>query len=235
MEKTLEQAFPDYRMSPLGDSAVLITTESDTGLDWVALGESVRALDGITDVIPAYHSLTLHWDHRMIAPEASIRPVLEQAMVQQLNSKGQSTNRGKRVELPVCYHPSLAPDLNTVAHHAGLSVEEVIQRHSVPEYQVRFLGFAPGFPFLSGLDPALSIPRHATPRLEVAAGSVGIAGNQTGIYPNQSPGGWQLIGRCPLPLVDFEKAPPTRLQPGDTLIFTPISLAEFERLSKESS
>jgi inhibitor of KinA len=132
------------------------------------------------------------------------------------------------IEIPVCYIGDLAPDLEEVARHSRLAPGEVIQRHSAPEYRVQCIGFTPGFPFLSGLPPELSTPRRASPRSKVSAGSVAIGGAQTGIYPLQSPGGWNIIGRTPLALFDVRRDPPVFLQAGDRVRLRPISHEEFE-------
>ena len=124
----------------------------------------------------------------------------------------------------------MAPDLGDVAAHNGLSVEEVIRIHARSEYLVYFLGFSPGFPYLGDLPTELATPRLKTPRLRVPAGSVAIGGSQTGIYPVDSPGGWRLIGRTPLPLFSPEKDPPTLLQMGDRVHFVPITMKEFNTL-----
>jgi len=131
------------------------------------------------------------------------------------------------VTIPVCYDREFGPDLPEVARHAGLSPEEVVRLHSSPTYLVYFLGFSPGFVYLGGLPEALGTPRLATPRPAIAGGSVGIAGDQTGIYPVGSPGGWRLIGRTPLRLFDAEATPPTLLQPGDSVQFSAIDRATF--------
>jgi KipI family sensor histidine kinase inhibitor len=132
------------------------------------------------------------------------------------------------VIIPVCYDLELGPDLLDVAQHAGLSLDEVVRQHSSPTYLVYFLGFSPGFVYLGGLPEALHTPRLATPRPSIVGGSVGIAGSQTGIYPVDSPGGWRLIGRTPVCMFDPEATPPTRLQPGDRMKFSPIDRATFE-------
>ena len=132
------------------------------------------------------------------------------------------------VEIPVCYAADLALDLEEVARHGQLKIDEVIRRHSAAEYRVQCVGFTPGFPFLSGLAVELSTPRRASPRSRVPAGSVAIGGAQTGIYPLQSPGGWNIIGRTPLALFDVQRDPPVLLQAGDRLRFRPISREEFD-------
>lgn len=126
----------------------------------------------------------------------------------------------RQITIPVIYGGSDGPDLEHVARHTGLSTREVIARHSAADYVVYFIGFMPGFPYLGGLDPALATPRQSQPQLSIAAGSVGIGGTQTGIYPLASPGGWQLLGRTPLSLFDPTQNPPTLLRPGDRVRFT---------------
>lgn len=137
------------------------------------------------------------------------------------------------VEIPVCYGSAFGPDLDYVATHSGLSKEAVIQLHSKATYRIYAIGFAPGFCYLGGLDQALHVPRLTTPRLHVPAGSVGLAGSQTGVYPLPSPGGWQLIGRTPLRLFDQNRQPPIRYQAGDAIRFLPISAQNFARLAEE--
>lgn len=131
------------------------------------------------------------------------------------------------VELPICYDGEFGPDLPEVAQHAGLSIADVIARHLQAEYLVAMLGFSPGFPYLRGLPAELATPRRTTPRVKIPAGSVGIAGTQTGIYPQATPGGWQLIGRTPVCLFALDQTPPTLLQPGDLVRFRRIEAAEF--------
>ena len=130
--------------------------------------------------------------------------------------------QGRLVELPVQYGGAEGPDIEGVARHVGLSVEALIERHAAIEYTVYFLGFQPGFAYLGGLDPALATPRRKEPRLHVPAGSVGIGGEQTGVYPTASPGGWQLIGRTAEVLFDPNRDPPSLLEPGDRVRFVPI-------------
>lgn len=127
---------------------------------------------------------------------------------------------GRDIEIPVIYGGTDGPDLEAVARHTGLSSDEVIRRHSEASYLVYFIGFMPGFAYLGGLDPQLVTPRHDQPRLSIPAGSVGIGGEQTGVYPMASPGGWQLLGRTTLPLFDPQERPPNLLQPGDRVHFT---------------
>lgn len=133
------------------------------------------------------------------------------------------------VEIPVCYASEYAPDLGALAAHAGLPREEVVARHCAGDYRVAMIGFAPGFPYLLGLDPALAMPRLSTPRTRVPAGSVAIGGAQTGIYPRDSPGGWHVIGRTPLPLFDAGRMPPALLAPGQRVRFRAIDADAFRQ------
>jgi len=140
-------------------------------------------------------------------------------------------SNARLVEIPVCYDPEFALDLNDVASQANLTPTKVVDLHSRAEYRVSCIGFVPGFPFLAGLPKELATPRRATPRKEIPAGSVGIGGAQTGIYPLRSPGGWNLIGRTPLHLFDPEKTPPAFLCAGDRVRFRAITREEFEALA----
>ena len=136
------------------------------------------------------------------------------------------------IEIPVVYGGEDGPDLDAAAAELGLSPQTLIERHSAGRYTVAMIGFAPGFPYLSGLDPALALPRLATPRTRVAAGSVAIGGAQTGIYPRDSPGGWRILGRTPLTLFDPQRDPPTALLPGDRVRFVAIDAAQFAHIAQ---
>ncbi|MES2404606.1 MAG: 5-oxoprolinase subunit PxpB [Pseudomonadota bacterium] len=148
-----------------------------------------------------------------------------------------SSTMGKReiVVVPVCYGGECGPDIDAVAEHAGLSRDDVIARHTAAEYTVAMLGFAPGFPYLLGLDASLHVPRRATPRTRVAAGSVAIGGAQTGIYPRELPGGWHLIGRTSRVLFDPAREPPCLLAPGDRVRFVAIEADEFARRAERDA
>lgn len=141
----------------------------------------------------------------------------------------------REIVIPVCYGDEFGPDLLEVAAHAGITHHEVVARHTATEYTVAMLGFAPGFPYLLGLDPALHVPRRANPRTRVPAGSVAIGGAQTGIYPRELPGGWHLIGRTPLTLFDPDRKPPCLLAPGDRVRFRAINADEFARLAERGA
>ena len=170
---------------------------------------------GFQECVPAYLTLTVFF----------AGPYLQ--MVQAISDLGQNLQMdrfppSKVVKIPVCYAPEYGFDLQEVCRHTGLSPSEVIERHSSVLYTVQMLGFMPGFPYLTGLDPQLAVPRRATPRLKVPAGSVGLAGNQTGIYPLDLPGGWQIIGRTSLRLFDAQQDPPVLLTAGDQIRFVPV-------------
>jgi inhibitor of KinA len=182
----------------------------------------------IRNLHPGYASLLIDFDPlRLTHDELN-------SIVQQLAVASDSVvdTRTNVVAIPVCYDIEFGPDLLDVATHTGLSLDEVVRQHSSPTYLVYFLGFSPGFVYLGGLPEALHTPRLETPRPSIVAGSVGIAGSQTGIYPVDSPGGWRLIGRTPVRMFDSEATPPTRLQPGDKLKFSPIDRATFEDLQR---
>lgn len=136
----------------------------------------------------------------------------------------------RTLRLPVCYGGDYGPDIESVADFTGLSVDEVIARHASGRYYVYMLGFSPGFPYMGGMDLSLKTPRLKVPRLQIAAGSVGIADNQTGIYPQQTPGGWQIIGRCPLPLFDTNRENPATINAGIYVEFVPIEASFYEEL-----
>jgi len=137
----------------------------------------------------------------------------------------QDDGTSRVIDVPVCYGGDFGPDLDALATHAKLEAADVIARHTAATYTVAMLGFAPGFPYLFGLDPALHMPRRASPRTRVPAGSVAIGGAQTGVYPSELPGGWQLIGRTPLVLFDARRDPPSLLVPGDCVRFVAIDAA----------
>jgi len=133
------------------------------------------------------------------------------------------------IDVPLCYGGDYGPDLPEVAHLAHMAMEEVVAAHSAVTYRVFMLGFVPGFPYMGLVDPRIAVPRRAIPRIRVPRGSVGIAGRQTGIYPVETPGGWQLIGRTPIGLFDARRQPPSFFRPGDSVRFYPVDEMEFHR------
>jgi len=195
----------------------------------VAAAVKTRPPRGVIEIIPTYRSLLLIYDPLITLPEKLIR-FIEQA---DTGLGDEDAGPFRRVEIPVCYGGEFGPDMDTVAKTAGLGIEEVIQRHSAPDYLIYMVGFTPGFPFLGGLDEKLFTPRLKTPRMAVPQGSVGIANNQTGIYPITSPGGWQIIGRTPLSLFAPHRENPFLYQAGDRIRFIPISLEEYTDIKEK--
>lgn len=220
------------RCLPLGDAAILV--QLGEGID-PALNARVQALaqlveagapTGIGEAVGAYCTLTVHYDPMRIAYSEALDWVQRQAQrVGELDLPVPRT-----VEIPVLYGGEQGPDLDFIARHTGLTPGEVIRLHAAGEYRVYLLGFTPGFPYLGGLHPRLACPRLATPRPAVPAGSVGIAGEQTGIYPVTSPGGWRIIGCTPAILFDVQREPPCLLAPGDVVRFVPTHRAGGERI-----
>lgn len=196
-------------------------------------------LEGISDIAPAYATLLLRFDP--LAWEGDTLPdLITKALGPGLcrgdepGGDSRVTAARKTVEIPVRYGGECGPDLDAIAENARASRDEVIACHVAAAYTVAMLGFAPGFPYLLGLDAALRVPRRANPRTRVPAGSVAIGGSQTGIYPRELPGGWQLIGRTPLVLFDPERDPPCLLAPGDRVRFRAIDANEFARLAERA-
>lgn len=176
---------------------------------------------GLLDLIPAYRTLLILYDPILLTDEQLI------AHLSSLTWGESSTPPARSITIPVIYGGEYGPDLDAVAEHSGLTPEEVIVRHSSAIYLVYFIGFSPGYPYLGGLDPALHTPRLTQPRLLVPAGTVAIGGQQTGIYPQATPGGWRLIGRTPTRLYDPDAAEPFLLRPGDEVRLRPIGANEY--------
>lgn len=211
------------RCRPLGERAVQLDFPGQSpslALQqslWCLRDQLLAAGDAL-DCVPGMGNLTWVFDpDRLDSTEAAARLLRYWQAVQE--GPTPAAEEGRLVEVPVHYGGEAGPDLAEVAAHHGLAPRELVRLHSEAAYRVFFLGFLPGFAYLEGLPPALHTPRRATPRTAVPAGSVGIGGAQTGIYPSASPGGWQLIGRTSLPLFDAGAEAPTLLQPGDRLRF----------------
>ena len=200
-----------------------------TGARVAALDHAVcRArIAGVTETVPAFASLLVRYDPLRTDFDAVSEALRRLAG----NIAAGNTQTGRTVDVPVCYGGAYGEDLPVVARHAGLSEEEVIRLHSGRTYRIYMLGFLPGFPYLGGLDERLFTPRRETPRTRIPAGSVGIGGQQTGIYPMESPGGWQLIGRTPLCL--FAPGRTLPYAAGDSIRFVPIDEREFARIAAQ--
>ncbi|HEY5803071.1 MAG TPA: 5-oxoprolinase subunit PxpB [Lysobacter sp.] len=188
--------------------------------------------DWLRGLVPAFASLGVFFDPNIDPARVheELLALLEADGATAVDSIAPSmrTVRATTVKIPVVYGGSFGPDLESAAAELELTPEELIARHSGGDYTVAMIGFAPGFPYLAGLDPALALPRLATPRARVAAGSVAIGGAQTGIYPRESPGGWRLLGRTPRVLFDPARTPPSLLLPGDRVRFVAIEAAQFD-------
>jgi inhibitor of KinA len=230
------------QITPLGDSALLVelgdsiteSTHRRVQAAWRAL--AAAPLPGVSETVPAYTTVTVFYDPWQVvqagAPEMEIVSWLSARIRERLKDPPKSAKMKHRlVEIPVCYGGEFGPDLGRVAAQAKLSPEAVVKKHSTAKYLVYLIGFAPGFPYLGGLPKELATPRHAKPRMAVPAGSVGIGGEQTGIYPQSTPGGWNLIGRTPLRLFQPEVNPPAVLQAGDEVRFKAVTPEEFARLN----
>jgi KipI family sensor histidine kinase inhibitor len=214
-----------YTIETLGEDALLLRFGDaiDAGVNARvhALSQRIERVrpSWLRDLVPAYASLALFVDAD--AFDCTLDPLGEAGhwLQQQAFAGDDADIVGRSVEIPVRYGGEHGPDLAALAAHAGLGEDDVIARHCAVEYRVAMLGFSPGFPYLLGLDPLLAMPRLDTPRTRVAAGSVGIGGAQTGIYPQAGPGGWRIIGRTALALFDPLHDPPTLLAPGDRVRF----------------
>lgn len=227
-------------IQPLGDSALVV--HLGDGIN-PTIHEKLKNLSyllekepftGFIESVPAYNSLTVYYNPVAVyfsisdKEEKSPYKIVSAFILKLFDELGNIEKAEKRlVKIPVLYGGEFGPDLEYVAVYHGLSVDDVIQIHSSNDYLVYMIGFAPGFPFLGGMDERIATPRKESPRLAIPPGSVGIAGKQTGIYPLETPGGWQIIGRTPLDLFLPELTPPTLLQSGDKIRFVPISHEEL--------
>ena len=207
---------------PLGENALVLDPAPRAAIDFALqnklcrIADSCRNLAGVLNAVPGMNNLTLYFDNaeRLKSGEAILQKLWDEATQHSLPQRN--------IDIPVIYGGEYGPDIDNVAKTHQLSVEEVISQHSSAKYQVFFIGFQPGFAYLDGLPTSLHTPRLSTPRQQVPAGSVGIGGEQTGIYPSQSPGGWQLIGQTNLKLFNPLQHSPNLLQPGDIVTFVPV-------------
>lgn len=224
-----------FKITVAGDSAlnvVLADAISEEASRYVrAALEAVQAasLPGVTELVPTFCSLMVCYDPCVVSyGELSSRVA---ACLDGL--KPCEADRRRIIEIPVCYGGDLGPDLAFVAQHAGMTEDEVVAVHSGTDYLINMLGFLPGFAYLGGLDERLHTPRLDSPRTRIPAGSVGIGGAQTGVYPLASPGGWQLIGRTPVRPYDPDREPPILYEAGDYLRFVPVSRQRYDEIEQE--
>lgn len=225
----------DILIRPLGDAALIVSFGQAIE---PAVNDQVHLLHrslteapiiGIVETVPTYCSLVVYYQ-----PNRLPWAVICEALRQRLQNMEQTPSLSDEiVEIPVLYGGEEGPDLQFVAQHAGVSEEDVIRIHSQSTYRIYMLGFSPGFPYLGGMDSRIAAPRLETPRVRIPAGSVGIAGEQTGVYPLASPGGWRLIGRTPRKLYDPGRPQPIFLHAGCRLRFRAIDRAEYDRIIQE--
>lgn len=184
---------------------------------------------GLLDTVPTYRSILLNFDPLRITA-GEIAGIVSGVM--DGFSASPASAGGEVVEIPVLYGGDMGPDLGFISGHTGLSPEEVIRLHSSAEYLIYMIGFTPGFPYLGGMPKEIATPRLPKPRTSIPAGSVGIAAGQTGIYPVESPGGWQLLGRTPLRIFNYKRDPPFLLAAGDYLAFVPVTESEYNAIEQ---
>lgn len=227
---------PRVRFLPAGDCALVVEfgNRVDRALNArvLALAERVDAagIAGVVETVPTFRSLTVHYDPLLTSGAKLTRALRALAAAAET-----APRPARRWQVPVCYHPSHAPDLGEVAQRSGLTPEEVVSLHASVSYYVYMLGFLPGYPYMGDVPAPLVLPRRENPRLRVPPGAVGIATTLTAIYPLESPGGWHLIGTTPARIFDLGWTPPALFAPGDSVAFTPITPEEFETISADSA
>lgn len=218
------------RFSSCGDAAFTVELGGKPNLlltrSLAALHETLRRSrpPGFIESVPGLTSLTLLFD-----PDVTDRAALEQEVQRCIARSSASFSRAREWHVPVCYEGEFSPDLAEVAQACRLTEDQVIAAHTSRSYVVYLLGFSPGFPYLGDIDEALSLPRRAVPRPRVPAGSVAIATQYTAIYPQETPGGWHIIGRTPVRLFDLDANPPALVAPGDSVRFYAVGASEYER------
>jgi inhibitor of KinA len=226
-----------YTIFPLGDAALTVefsnTIDKENNNKAIQLFHQLREakIPYIKSLVPGYSSLTVHYDVVALYNDKQTAFETMAVMIENFTEERKpsaSSVDERLITIPVCYEKNFAPDIFEVASLKNLSPEEVISIHSAREYRVYMLGFVPGFAYMGEVDEAIAVPRRDQPRLQVDAGSVGITGKQTGIYPFNTPGGWQIIGRTPLKLFNKEEEQPVLLQPGDRIKFHSITADEFK-------
>ncbi len=218
-----------------GDSALLIEFEQkiapEINAQITAFVHLLKEqhIEGVTDLIPAFASLLINYDPRVIGYKDLKARIEELLKIEVSEEAGDA----RVFEIPVCYGGEYGPDIANIAENAGISEQEVIDIHCSKDYLIYMLGFLPGFVYLGGLDERIHTPRLANPRISIPAGSVGIAASQTGIYPLNSPGGWQLLGMTPVKTYDPERETPILVEAGDYIRFVPVTEEEFLKIKKQ--
>ncbi|WP_316791143.1 5-oxoprolinase subunit PxpB [Pedobacter frigoris] len=221
---------------PLGDAAIVLQFGDEISKDINAVILNIAAwldeytFEGFVEYVPAFTSITIYyepWVVRYAEVLSMLREMLEEI------EENENAGSPAMVTIPVYYGGASGPDLDDVARFHKMSTDEVIALHTQPEYLVYMIGFAPGFPYLGGMDERIATPRKESPRAKVPKGSVGIAGSQTGVYPLETPGGWQIIGQTPLELFDLRKEEPALLRAGQKIRFSSITEDEFFKLKAD--
>jgi inhibitor of KinA len=211
----------EFQISPLGDNAIVVTFGNEISVELnnlVIESDSIinaRSFTGFVETVPAYSSISVFYDPLKINSEA-VKDILDEMLA---NLSGVHRTESRTIEIPVSFAPADAPDLELLASEKGLKQEQVIEIFTAKTYRVYMLGFLPGFSYMGEVDERIATERKASPRTKVAKGSIGIAGNQTGIYSLESPGGWQIIGRTSVEMFLPDGDPPAFLRPGDTVKF----------------
>ncbi|HVH25616.1 MAG TPA: 5-oxoprolinase subunit PxpB [Vicinamibacterales bacterium] len=224
-------ASPDFHVVPAGDSALLVQLDDrlDSAINdlAIAIARAVRTsgFAGVRDVTSTYRSVAIYFDPLRTDYSTLVDGVTAAAAIAPRTSPTVS----QPIRVPVCYGGELGPDLDAVAAFAGIGQDEVIRLHTSRTYRVFMLGFLPGFTYMGTVDERIAVPRLADPRSNVQAGSVGIAGFQTGIYPASTPGGWRIVGRTPIKPFDLHRAEPFMFKPGDAVEFYAIKPVEYSR------
>jgi KipI family sensor histidine kinase inhibitor len=230
----LKKLLKTLRISPLGDGAVYaefgdrLDLETNQSLQALAAALRARELPWVRDVVPAICGIAVHFDPYHPQLPESVAADFGRLLEEAFRAAGKFAAGGRTVEVPVCYEPEFAADMEEVGAATKLSAQEIQKLHTAAKHWVLMVGFAPGQPYIGGLDARLSVPRRATPRTRVPAGAVAIANAQTCVYPFETPGGWNVIGRTPLRVFDPARDPPSLFAPGDRVRFFAISRREYE-------
>ena len=204
--------------------------EINQSLQALAAALRARSLPWVRDIVPALCGIAVHFDPYHPELPVSVLEYFEVLLQEAFKSASKFEDSGRSVDVPVCYDAEFGLDLNEISEKTSFPAREIVKRHTSAKYRVLMVGFAPGQPYIGGLDEKLSVPRRPTPRTVMPAGSVAIANAQTAVYPYETPGGWSIIGRTPLKVFDPVREPPSLFAPGDRVRFIAISRAEYEKL-----
>jgi inhibitor of KinA len=227
---------PQVRLLPNGDTALAVEfgerIDRSTSERVLAFHDRLAraALPGVVELLPTFRSLMVHYD-----PLRTSHAELSRRIGPLLDGLEAVRHAARRWTIPVCYDPAFALDLEEVAARTGLTPAEVVEHHGATTYHVYMIGFLPGYPYMGDLPARLALPRRENPRTQVPAGSVAIATTMTAVYTLDSPGGWHILGRTPVPLWNRRRSPPAVLAPGDKVRFAPVSMDQFARLAEQAA